>query len=330
MADFKKKSLLDIYFKMTLEEVVEYYQQLRKYELENDSEVKGIQIRKAMYQIVKIILMLDELSKKRRVIIHDDKRNIIHDYLNNEEIERRKKLFRSKIQKDKTRIYSCTHMGRFDIESAIRGVNDSCSFVMADPGVSYQNADGILLRLNGVTWFDLDNRTDRHAANVRQLKVLNNGGNELVFPEAAYNLEPVEIVGKLHPGVVRRAIKTDSYVIPVSIEQYQNLKTKDYILNIGKSVDVHDTQLEESEQIAEYVRQQMIELKKEIWKIYGGEKPTEEEFKNDPLSLEKYKEKIDFIMRDVPSYYTIEQIARDYYQPSELMIDSLKKIKYLR
>lgn len=331
MEDFKKRSLYDIYFKMTLEETIEYYRKLREYELKCDDKIKCIEVHKALYRLIKVFLLLDEVFSKRKVTIQGDNRNLVYNVERNMTEERDfYNNCKNKIQKDKSRVYSCTHIGRYDIETAIRGVNDSCFFVMADAGESYKNMDGLFLRCNGVTWFDMDRQLDRHYANVRQTKVLMQGGNELVFPEAAYNLEPVDIVSELHPGPFRRAIKTNSYVVPVSMEQYEDKGIKNYVLNIGRSIDVSGINIEEAPYIADLVRQEMIKLKKDIWSLYGGEKPTMEEFENDPLNLQKYQDRIDFIMRDVPSYYTIEDIVREYYKPSEVMVKSLRKIGYLK
>lgn len=322
--EFKKKNLYDIYFKMSLEEVIDYYQELRKYELQTNDKIKGIQIRKVTYKIVRLILLIDEILSKREVTIIGDDRNIIYDPIQDETEESKKRL------NGNSRVYSCTHIGRYDIETLIRGLNDSCSFVMADPGESYTNIDGLLLRLNGVTWFEMASSIDRHAANVRQIKILSQGGNELVFPEAAYNLDPIDPVGKLHPGAFRRAIKTNSHVIPASLEQYEKNNKKNYILNIGKSISTNSMEDTEVDYLTQYIRNEMIELKKEIWKLYGGRKPTLEEFEADPLAIENYKDRIDFIMRDVPSYYSINEIVKEYYSPSDLMIKSLKKIDYLK
>lgn len=325
MEKFKKRSLFDIYFKMSLDEVIDYYQQLRKYELSCDDKVKGIQIRRTLYHIVKLFLLIDEILSKRKITIISDERKITYNSILDEVVE-----INDKIPRDKSRVYSCTHIGRYDIESLIRGLNDSCNFIMADPGESYQNIDGLFLRMYGVTWFEMDSSIDKHAANVRALKNLKQGGNELVFPEAAYNLEPVDIVGKLHPGVFRRAIASNSYVNPVSLEQYENKNVKNYVINIGKSIVTDAYPIEEASYLAEYVQKEMIRLKKDIWAIYGGNKPSMDEFISDPLSLERYKERIDFIMRDVPPYYSIPDIVREFYEPSELMVKSLKNIGYLK
>lgn len=320
MGKFNKKNLFDIYFKMSLEEVIEYYELLREYELKVDEPIKNIKLRKKLYSLVKMFLWIDEISKKREVVILNDKRD---------EILKSFTYKRKEYQKDKSKVYSCTHIGRYDIESAIRAINEQCYFVMADPGESYQNLDGILLRLNGVSWFDMYNSTDRHATNVRQLKILNAKGNELVFPEQAYNLEPTQIVGDLHPGPFKRAIKTNSYVIPIGMEQYEENNKKRYVLNVGNTFDVDNIPLDEVYELSNFIKQEMISLKKEIWGKYGGSKPSESINELTETELKQYKERIDFIMRDVPSYYTIKQIVDEFYNPSDLMIKSLKEIHYL-
>ena len=326
MEKFEKKNLYEIYRKMSLDEVIKYYQELRKYEYEKNDPIKGIKIRQALYKLINLILKLDALDKKRKVTIIGDNRNIIDYYK-----EQKEEQLNCHIPKDKSRIYTCTHIGRFDIESALQAVGEGCYFIMADPGETYQNIDGLLLRVNGVSWFDMYNRFDAHTVNERQLKVLSQGGNELNFGEAAYCLDPVNPVGRIHPGVARRAIQTDSRIVPVSMEQYEDEKgIKDYVVNIGKSIDLTGATTSDIPMVSTYVQEAMIDLKKEIWAQYGGAKPTEEEFKSNPNALDEYKKWVDFIMRDVPEYYTVEDIMREVYAPSELTVESLEKIGYLK
>lgn len=330
MNDFKRKNLFEIYFRMSEEEVILYYQNLRKQLYLEDNPVKGIKIRRQIYKVIRLILKIDALLSNRKVTVLDDQRNIVFDYKLGTEYEGPIRFDGSKIQRDKSRIYTCTHIGRYDIESALYGINDSSYFIMADPGESYQNVDGLLLRANGVSWFEMANRFDAHTVHARQLKVLNQGGNELNFGEAAYCLDPVNPVGKIHPGVARRGILTDSRIVPVSMEQYQDDKMKHYVLNIGKSINLTGADIGEAETVSLFVQDELIRLKREIWRKYGGGKPTEEEFLSKPDSLEKYKEWVDFVMRDVPLYYTVEDIMREVYSPSELTVSSLEKIGYLK
>lgn len=330
MDEFKKRNLFEIYFKMSQEEVIDYYQNLRKQLYLEDNPIKGIEIRRKLYQIIRLILKIDALSSKRKVTVMQDQRNIIFDYKTGQEYSRPIRFNGSKIQRDKSRIYTCTHIGRYDIESALYGINDSSYFIMADPGESYQNIDGLLLRANGVSWFEMANRFDAHTVNARQIKILNQGGNELNFGEAAYCLDPVNPVGKIHPGIAKRSIITDSRIIPVSMEQYEVDEIKNYVLNIGKSINLTGTDISEAESVSLFVQEELTRLKRNIWKIYGGGKPTEEEFISNPNSLKNYKEWIDFTMRDVPEYYTVEDIMREVYSPSDLTVKSLEKIGYLK
>jgi len=330
MEEFKRKNLFEIYFKMSQEEVILYYQHLRKQAFLEGDTIKGIEIRRKLYQIVRLFLKIDALLKMRKVTILGDKRNIIFDYTSGFVEERPIHFCHSKVQRDKARIYTCTHIGRYDIESALYGINDQSYFIMADPGESYQNLDGLLLRLNGVSWFEMANRFDAHTVNERQIKILHQGGNELNFGEAAYCLDPVNPVGKIHPGVVRRGIKTDARIVPVSMEQYEENNIKNYVLNIGQSIQLTGANISEAENISYFIQNQLIDLKKEIWRVYGGGKPSLEEFLNQPGSLQKYKDWIDFTMRDVPSYYSVEDIMREVYCPSSLTVESLEKIGYLK
>ena len=40
-------------------------------------------------------------------------------------------------------------------------LGENANILMSDPGVSYKDIDGIMLRIMGVTWFDHDIKEDR-------------------------------------------------------------------------------------------------------------------------------------------------------------------------
>lgn len=80
MEDFKRENLFNIYFKMTQEEVITYYQNLRKQLYLEDEPIRGIEIRKKLYKIIRLILKIDALCAKRNVSILSDSRNLIYDY----------------------------------------------------------------------------------------------------------------------------------------------------------------------------------------------------------------------------------------------------------
>ena len=57
----------------------------------------------------------------------------------------------------------------------------------------------------------------------RAIELLNNGGNLLIYPEGAWNVTPNEMVMKIFTGTVRMAKETGVDIIPIAVEQYDNV-----------------------------------------------------------------------------------------------------------
>lgn len=291
MSDFKYKNFLEQQ-KMTLEELNKYYRDLRKYEYEQDLPIKGIEVRKKLYPLVSLFLKIDKLISSRSVTIVGDKR----------------------VKNDKPKIYACTHVARYDIESAIEAIGESAWFIMGDPGEVYRNFEGLMLRIIGVSWFDMGKdpefKFDAHTVNARQIKILKQGGNELCFPEQAWHMDPQVPVGEIHPGIVRRAIKTGAEIVPIAIEQYKVNNIKKYYVNIGSNVSLEGCSLEQAEAKADELRSLLMGLKWDILEKYGN-------VKRDDLPedwYQGYNEFIDSIMCDTENGYTIEEINKTKYQ----------------
>lgn len=304
MSDFEYKSLF-AQRKMALAELQQYYRDLRKYECEENLPVKGIELRKKIYFLVKFFLKIDKLLQNRTVNIIADKR----------------------IKNNKSKIYACTHIGRFDIESAIEAINESAWFIMGDPGETYRNLDGLILRMYGISWFDMGNtpelRYDAHTVNERQIKILSSGGNEMCFPEAAWNIDPVLPVGEINPGIVKRAIKTGAEIIPIGIEQYRDGNKKNYYVNIGENIDLTGVNLSDSLNIAEDIRSIMASLKWDIWEQFGNQKQSEI---TDNWDVE-YEKFIDSIMCDSENGYTIEEIEKTkYHRPDYKPVEKEEQV----
>lgn len=290
MPEFEYKSFIE-QRKMALEELKMYYRALRKYEYGQDLPIKGIELRKKCFFLVKLILKIDRLLNLRNLKIIGDKR----------------------IPTQKPKIFACTHIGRYDIESAMEAVGEASWFVMGDPGETYRNVDGLLLRLHGVSWFDMEDKFDAHTVNTRQKKILNQGGNELVFPEAAWHLDPISPVGDLHPGFIKRAIETNAVIVPVAIEQYRGKFIKRYYVNIGEIIDLTGATLANATTIADYVKDELASLKWEIWEKYGQTSRS-----NLPKNWEDgYNDFINSIMCDTENGYTIEEIEKTKYHKKD-------------
>lgn len=283
MGDFKIKSFNELK-KMPLGEVEKYYRLLRKYIYESNIPINCIEEKKDNYSFVCLLLQLDKLLSLRTV----------------------KVIGNNRVDNGVPRIYACTHIGRYDIESAIQSVREGTWFLMGDPGETYLNFDGKILDMHGVVYFDTDDKLDRHIALETCINILKNGGNILMFPEGAWNLDPLYPVNKLYNGVAEMAIRGNADIVPVGIEQYRNKFLKHYWVNIGNNLNFSGASIENKEKIAEIVRWKMADLKWEIWEKYGIVKRTI--FPNS--WYDAYNEFIDSIMCDTENGYTIDVIKK--------------------
>lgn len=285
MQDFEIKKKQELK-KMPLEELEAYYRDFRKYQYQQGLPIEGIEKCKKNYPMVRKFLMADKLMHLRTVKLVKDQR----------------------ISTKRPKIYACTHIGRYDVESALELIGEDAWVLMGDPGETYRNLDGKILEKLGVIYFDTDRKfaEDRHIALETCIKVLKQGGNIIFFPEGAWSLETVIPTMKLFSGVVEMSIRGDADIIPIGIEQYREKLLRHYYVNIGKNLYFPDGNLNNKEQIAEIVRWKMADLKWEIWEKYG-----KRERKSIPNNWEEAKEEfIESIMRDTENGYTIEEIER--------------------
>lgn len=79
---------------------------------------------------------------------------------------------------------------------------------MGDAREIYRTADGIMLWLNGVIFFDTEDKQDRYIAKERSISLLKSGGSLLIYPEGAWNITENEIVMPLYAGTAEMAIKS--------------------------------------------------------------------------------------------------------------------------
>ncbi len=285
--EFKSKKELK---KLPLEEVEKYYRDYRKYRFEQDMPIEGIENRIKIYPIVQKLLKLDKILSLRTTKLIGDQR----------------------IKTNNPKIYACTHIGRYDQESILEKSGESTWVLMGDPGDVYLDFNGIIMDMLGPIYFDTDRKfkLDRHIAKQDCIKLLQQGGNILIFPEGAWNLDPVYPVMKLFPGVIEMSIKTGADIIPVGIEQYRPRLLRNYYVNIGKNINFTGCDLKDKEELSEILRWKMADLKWEIWEKYGNAKRS-----SLPNDWNEARELfIDSIMRDTENGYTIEEIDRSKYQ----------------
>lgn len=206
---YPKKNLLELK-KMTLEQVILYNKELRKYEYENNIPLKHIYLRNKIHSLLVQIIKIDRLlSQDTLTVINDNRLNTTN-----------------------PKIYACTHIGGSDVERIYEAIKEPAYLFLGDPKELYRDLPGLLLKINGVICLETNDLEDRKIATYRAIEVLKNNGNLMIFPEGAWNISPNLLVMGLYHGTASIALKTNADIIPVAIEQYDN----HFYVSIGKNI----------------------------------------------------------------------------------------------
>lgn len=281
--NFKRKNIIYRTI-MPLDQLIEYYRNERKYIYEKNIPIKGIKWRKRIHKIMFAII------KMKRVLLHQ-KLTILHD---------------EREDTDKTIIYACTHIGRYDIEMALESIQDTCFLFLGSPGKLYRSLNGVLVYLFGFIGCDTTEKEDRHIAKELAIRTLKQGGNILIFPEGAWNITENQVVMKLYTGTIEMAIRSGADIVPIAIEQYE----KSFYINIGKNISLDETSdLNKKRKLSDDLRDTLCTLKWEIWEQFPITKRSSLPENMGQIFVEK-------IMSETANDYTIEEIERDRFHTS--------------
>lgn len=240
METFKKLSLIEKR-KMAIEELINYYAEYRIYCYNKGDKLKGIELRKKIYPLIKLILKTDQLLSKEDNVIIDNKNHA---------------------QPNEPKIFACTHIGGNDIQRTFQVIKEPAYLMLGDPGILYKMPIYQALRLNGVIPLETKNKTDRKIAYNRAIELLNNGGNLLIYPEGAWNVSPNEIVMKTFTGTVRMAKETGVDIIPIGVEQYG----KTFFFNVGENYKIDNDTSKSDDELNKELRDKLCTLKWDIMK----------------------------------------------------------------
>jgi 1-acyl-sn-glycerol-3-phosphate acyltransferase len=129
--------------RMSEEELSHYYRELRRYMYLKNEPVKGIKWRKAVSKISMLLLRIDRILTGRKLVLYKDNR----------------------IDTNRPHIYACSHVGRYDIESAMEAIGRQSYFVMGDAGETYRNLEGLFLDFQGRIAFDTGYQVSKELIN---------------------------------------------------------------------------------------------------------------------------------------------------------------------
>lgn len=242
MTQFEYKKLLELK-QMKLDELEQYYVQLRKYEYDQHIPIKNINFRKAIHNILLTLVKIDRLLSKEELYVISDKR----------------------IKSNMPKIYVCTHIGGNDAQRTFEAIEEHAYLFIADLRELYRDLTGKMLFLNGAICLETNNKEDRHIAYERALEVLSQNTNLLIYPEGCWNLTENYLVLPLYTGAVKMAYETGADIIPVAIEQYNN----QFFVNIGKNIQWHSKYSKQILGMNNLVRNRLATLKYEIYASRG-------------------------------------------------------------
>lgn len=284
--DFNYKNFFELR-KMKLDDLELYYKELRKFEYITGKENEYIELRKRINSIIMLLLKMDRIIAKRSVNIIGDK----------------------SIKTSKPKIYASTHVGRYDIETATEVAKENTFLLMGDPGETYRDLDGLILKMKGVIFVDTKDKEDRKIAKEKCIKVLNKGGNILIFPEGAWNITENQLVMKLFDGAVDMARQTGAEIIPIGIEKYDN----SYFVNIGTNISIDKDNHLTNKELSNDLRDVLATLKWEIMEKFPATA-------RDEISYDYGKKFLDDIMSETEGGYTVEEIIRTSYKDKSIVL----------
>ncbi len=301
------------------DELIEYYNNKRKYEFENNVEIKGMKIRDVLHPILlKLVKLNRKLFTKQTITILNDLRQ----------------------ESNKPVIFAFTHIGMYDVQIFCEAIKDHHYIFAGDPETMYRSFDGLLFSLNGVVYCDTDSKDDRYIATETAKKILKSGKNLTIAPEGVWNLSPNLLSLPLYPGIIKIAMETGCDIIPVAVEQYGD----DFFVNIGKNINVStDRVFENDDELKIYVEQRKDELRDILstlkWeiieqgpKLYRKDIETYDEAykKFVTTRLEEWKNP-----KNNQTYYTEEKVKQRTFKPKNVqffqdVFSHLKNLKLCR
>ena len=297
MEEFKKLNFFQKR-KLSIDNLSEYYRRERDYNIKHNVPYKNIGLRRKIHglfhALLKVELKVKGISYKK---VRDDR-----------------------VKTDKPRIYACTHIGRYDLETLSLAIGEDAYVVWGDPGEGYRNDSMIFFGGQGYIAVDTDRqyKEDRHNCLEGCVRFLKQGGALWIYPEGAWNIHENKVVGELFTGAIEMAIKTGADIIPIALDY----ECKDYKAIVGKNISYEGVPLDEKIEKTLELRDILASLKWELIEAKGIYKRSEIETGNEFL----YE-----IMKDSSNSYDEQAIIASRYHgkipsPDEVM-DSLSGIK---
>lgn len=302
MGEFKKKNVLE---RMLTEqkELEQYYRDLRKYEYENNVPLNDKEYYEKRYRIIKKILTLELALYGHDVKIYKDLRNK---------------------QSSASKIYSMTHIGRFDIESSVITRGEHACFLWGDPGTLYKSPEKLLMNYLDPIYVDLaqEFREDCHIGQKNMVRHAISGINTQIYPEGAYNIFMNKVVMPLFDGAVKTAIEAnkerETEIIPCAVIQ----DGRTFYVYYGENIKAEYLEEMPIKEATKYLRDAMATLKWELVREHSGSKVYVGDSQDDVFYTKRradvqysdYQEFIKEVMSGNVDEYGVDEIEKTRYK----------------
>lgn len=229
--------------RLSLDELEKYYRDRRAAKYEAGKPIRGIFFRKVIHvPIIGILKLYHHICPVKLRILY-----------NNSE------------KKKRPTIYAATHVCWDDIEYAMDAITEQAYLFWGDPRELYRSFAGALLNLNGCIICDTQYKRDRFVAKETAIKLLDAGGNLLLFPEGVWNTSENKLVNYLFPGIAEMAIRTKVDIVPIAIERTE----MGFDIAIGKSIESKSFDMEDKWMLLQEIRDAMATLKWDVLEASG-------------------------------------------------------------
>ncbi|MBQ8518835.1 MAG: 1-acyl-sn-glycerol-3-phosphate acyltransferase [Agathobacter sp.] len=244
------------------------YQKQKERIVTKDETIKGISIRKTIRPLLVFMLRIQRLFTGLKIEI----------------------ISKPDFKRDKPVIYAVSHIGKWDLEIIHEVLRNHFWVVAADFLHMYGHIDLPFMWATGCIFVNEYSKSDRRYTKKMMTKVLKQGDNVLIFPEGEWNLTENEIIRDTSFGTVDSALRTGVSIVPIAMEQYQNL----FVINVGEDLCLDeisgkytdkefselDMELDEERRIIREIeleanrilRDALATLKWEIWERKGIER----------------------------------------------------------
>lgn len=208
---------------------------------------------------------------------------------------------------DKPVIFAVTHVGKFDIEVVSEAIKTHYYLLSGDFEHLQGTIDAPFLALNGVIYFNERVAKDRQSAKERMIRLLQEGGNLMYFPEGTWNLSPNLPVLPCYWGIIDIAREGGAMIVPVAAEQYG----KHFKINIGKNINmnIYGKENKEKTRAITELRDELATLKYEIWETVLA--------KRSELEINEWEQQVEKRLSEWP-YFDLDNIEGMIYHPKNV------------